>query len=48
MSTMMLVAIGLFAFGFIMIAICGILGTLEAIDYQNKKARFEFNERNRK
>lgn len=39
MSTIMLIAIGLFVFGFIMIAICGILGSLEAIDFQNELAR---------
>jgi len=39
MSTIMLISIGLFAFGFIIIALCGILGTLEAIDFQNQLAR---------
>ena len=35
MSTMMLIAIGIFVFGFVIMALCGILGTLEAIDFQN-------------
>lgn len=36
MSTMMLIAIGIFVFGFVIMALCGILGTLEAIDFQNE------------
>ena len=39
MSTMMLIAIGIFVFGFVIMALCGILGTLEAIDFQNQLAR---------
>jgi uncharacterized membrane protein (DUF485 family) len=39
MSTGYLIAIGLFVFGFVMIALLGFLGTLEAIDYQNKIAK---------
>ena len=39
MSTIHLIAIGLGVFGFIMIALLGLLGTLEAIDTQNKIAR---------
>jgi tellurite resistance protein TehA-like permease len=44
MSTIHLVAIGIGVFCFVMIALLGLLGTLEAVDYQNKKAR-EKNER---
>jgi hypothetical protein len=40
MSTTMLIAIGLFLFAFIFTAICGVLGTLEAIDNQNKLAKW--------
>ena len=39
MSTMMLIAISIFVFGFVIMALCGILGTLEAIDFQNELAR---------
>jgi hypothetical protein len=39
MSTMMLIAIGIFVFGFVIMALCGILGSLEAIDFQNQLAR---------
>jgi hypothetical protein len=44
MSTIHLIAIGLGVFGFLMIALLGLLGTLEAIDNQNKIAR-QKNER---
>ena len=40
-----------FTLGILSICMIGILGcitTLEEIDEQNKRARFEFNERNRK
>ena len=36
---MMLIAIGIFVFGFVIMALCGILGSLEAIDFQNQLAR---------
>ena len=39
MSTGYLIAIGIGVFCFIMIALLGLLGTLETIDYQNKIAR---------
>jgi len=44
MSIIHLVAIGLGVFGLVMLALLGMLGTFEAIEYQNKKAR-EKNER---
>jgi len=40
-----------FTLGILSICIVGIIGcitTIEEIDEQNKRARFEFNERNRK
>ena len=39
MSIMMLIAIGIFVLSFVIMALCGILGTLEAIDFQNELAR---------
>ena len=39
MSTMMLIAIGIFVFGFVIMALCAMLGSLEAIDFQNQLAR---------
>jgi len=39
MSTIHLIAIGLGVFGFVILALLGLLGSLEAIDYQNKIAR---------
>jgi len=38
-STIHLIAIGIFVFCFVMIALLGFLGTLETIDYQNKIAK---------
>ena len=48
MSTMMLVAFGIALFGIVILGIIGCIATIEEIDEQNKRARFEFNERNRK
>ena len=39
MSTIYLIAIGLGVFGFVILALLGLLGSLEAVDYQNKIAR---------
>ena len=39
MSIMMIIAISIFLLGFVIMALCGILGTLEAIDFQNELAR---------
>ena len=47
MSTMMLIAIGIFVFGFVIMALCAMLGSLEAIDFQNQLAR-ERKEREKK
>ena len=44
----MLVAFGIALFGIVILGIIGCINTLETIDEQNKRARFEFNERNRK
>jgi hypothetical protein len=43
-----LIAFGLCVFAICMIGIIGCINTLETIDEQNKRAKFEFNERNRK
>ena len=45
---MMLVAFGIALFGIVIFGIIGCIATIEEIDEQNKRARFEFNERNRK
>ena len=39
MSVMMIIAISIFLLGFVIMALCAMLGSLEAIDFQNELAR---------
>jgi hypothetical protein len=39
MSIMMIIAISIFLLGFVIMALCAMLGSLEAIDFQNQLAR---------
>jgi len=43
-----LIVFALCVFAICIIGIIGCINTLETIDEQNKRAKFEFNERNRK
>jgi len=47
-STVALIVFTLCILAICIIGIVGCIATLEEIDEQNKRARFEFNERNRK